>query len=248
MKRLEISVLLMMLFSSFSPVMFKNDQKKHPRVKQAYTDKEANVKALLLNNDLDIKKLRIYLRAFKAEQKLELWAKDQDDATYKLIREYDICQTSGTLGPKRMEGDLQMPEGFYYINHFNPLSNFYLSLGINYPNASDKILGVKGKLGSAIYIHGSCVTIGCYPITDDKIKELYVFCVEARENGQSEIPVTIYPAKLTDKQYTQLTSQYKTDTDKINLWADLKKAYDYFTTHKALPKVQFLASGRHNII
>ncbi len=236
-----------MVLESFTTLSFKDDQKKHPRVKQAYTDKEADAKALLLKNDLDIKKLRIYLRAYKAEQKLELWAKDQDDATYKLIREYDICQTSGTLGPKRMEGDLQMPEGFYYINHFNPQSNFYLSLGINYPNASDKILGVKGKLGSAIYIHGSCVTIGCFPITDDKIKELYLLCVEAKNNGQAEIPVTVYPAKLTDKQYATLTNQYKSDTGKTNLWADLKQAYDYFEKNSKLPKVSFLKTGRHRV-
>lgn len=237
-----------MLSTSFSPATFKDDQKKHPRVKQAYTDKEADVKALLLRNNLDITKFRIYIRVFKAEQKLELWAKNAEDAAFKLIREYDICQTSGTLGPKRMEGDLQMPEGFYYINHFNPQSNFYLSLGINYPNASDKILGVKGKLGSAIYIHGSCVTIGCFPITDDKIKELYFFCVEAKNNGQTEIPITVYPAKLTDMQYSDLTSKYKTDTDKTNLWADLKKAFDFFNVHKTLPKVKFLANGRHSII
>jgi len=237
-----------MLATSFSPNTFKDDQKKHPHVKQAYADKETDVKALLLKNDLDITKLCIYIRAFKAEQKLELWAKNNDDEAFKLIREYDICQTSGTLGPKRMEGDLQMPEGFYYINHFNPQSNFYLSLGINYPNTSDKILGVKGKLGSAIYIHGSCVTIGCFPITDDKIKELYLFCVEAKNNGQVEIPVTIYPAKLTDKQYASLTNKYKADTGKTNLWADLKKAYDSFNTTKALPKVKFLKSGRHNVI
>lgn len=237
-----------MVLSSFSTLSFKEEQKKHSRVKQAYADKEQGVKDLLKANSIDLKKLRIYIRAFKAEQKLELWVKNNDDATYKLIREYNICQTSGTLGPKRMEGDLQMPEGFYHINHFNPQSNFYLSLGINYPNASDKILGVKGKLGSAIYIHGSCVTIGCFPITDDKIKELYLFCVEAKNNGQTEIPVTVYPAKLTDKQYTSLTNQYKTDTDKTNLWADLKKAFDHFNAHKTLPKVKFLANGRHNII
>ena len=47
---------------------------------------------------------------------------------------------SGTTGPKRAEGDYQVPEGFYYINEFNPNSKYHLSLGLNYPNASDKIL------------------------------------------------------------------------------------------------------------
>ncbi len=48
---------------------------------------------------------------------------------------------AGTLGPKRMQGDYKVPEGFYYINEFNPKSSFHLSLGLNYPNASDRILG-----------------------------------------------------------------------------------------------------------
>ncbi len=49
---------------------------------------------------------------------------------------------AGTLGPKTNAGsDYQVPEGFYYINEFNPKSSFHLSLGLNYPNASDRILG-----------------------------------------------------------------------------------------------------------
>ncbi len=56
-----------------------------------------------------------------------------------LFKTYKVCALAGTLGPKRMEGDYQVPEGFYYINEFNPQSNYYLSLGINYPNESDKV-------------------------------------------------------------------------------------------------------------
>jgi len=48
---------------------------------------------------------------------------------------------SGKLGPKRQQGDMQIPEGFYHISGFNPASNFYLSLRINYPNPS----GALGK-------------------------------------------------------------------------------------------------------
>jgi murein L,D-transpeptidase YafK len=106
--------------------------------------------------------------------------KNTSDQEFLHIKTYTVCATSGLIGPKRMQGDLQIPEGFYYIDRFNPYSNFYLSLGINYPNTSDRILGDKNNLGGDIFIHGDCVTIGCLPITDSEIKELYIFCVEAK--------------------------------------------------------------------
>lgn len=247
MKSIAIIFILIFTLTSFSTGSFKNEQKKYSRVRQAYTDKESIVNDLLSKNLIYTKNLRIYLRAFKSDKKIELWAKNQSDKSYKLIKEYDICRTSGNLGPKRKQGDLQIPEGFYQIDRFNPYSNFYLSLGINYPNKSDKILGEKKNLGGDIFIHGSCVTIGCLPITDDKIKELYIFCVEAKDNGQRTIPVTIFPAKLTDIKYNNLKSKYKSDTDKLGLWTDLKLGYDYFNEAKSLPGIVFLDNGRHKV-
>lgn len=240
-------LILIVTLSSFSTGSFKDEQKKYARVRQAYADKEMIVKDLLAKNGIDNINMRIYLRAFKAENKIELWAKNKYDHSYKLIREYDVCQTSGSPGPKRVQGDLQIPEGYYHIDRFNPYSNYYLSLGINYPNRSDKILGVKGRLGGDIFIHGACVTIGCLPITDDKIKELYIFCVEAKDNGQTTIPVTIFPAKMTDTKYNDLKTKYRSDTDKLGLWDDLKLGYDYFNETKTLPSIGFLENGRHNV-
>ncbi|MCD6366677.1 MAG: L,D-transpeptidase family protein [Bacteroidales bacterium] len=241
------TLLLILILALTIPGSFKDNQKRYARVRQAYTEKETIVKKLLSENEIETKNLRIYLQAFKSEKKIELWAKNKTDQSYKLITEFDICAISGDFGPKRQQGDGQIPEGFYKINVFNPASNFYLSLGTNYPNKSDRILGVKGDLGGDIFIHGNCVTIGCMPITDDKIKELYIFCVEARDNGQQTIPVTIFPAKLTDTNFKTLITKYYGDDDKTNLWGDLKVAYDYFTKNKKLPTVTFLDNGRHKI-
>src|SRR5690606_11025729 len=98
---------------------------------------------------------------------------------FTLVKTYPVCSSSGLPGPKRKKGDRQTPEGFYHIDRFNPQSAFHLSLGINYPNSSDKILGHSDP-GGDIFIHGSCVTIGCVPLTDDLIKEVYVLAVEAK--------------------------------------------------------------------
>ncbi|MCK5761171.1 MAG: L,D-transpeptidase family protein, partial [Candidatus Delongbacteria bacterium] len=228
MKYITIILLMIVTISFSQSRSFKAEQKRFSRVREAYTGKFDGVISLLEEKSIDISKLNIYLRAFKKEEVIELWGKNNSDSVFKLIKKYDICATSGDLGPKRKQGDYQVPEGFYYIDRFNPYSNFYLSLGLNYPNKSDRILGTKGKLGGDIFIHGNCVTIGCLPITDDKIKELYLFCVEAKNNGQNKIPVTIFPTELTDSKFAELKAKYSSDTDKIGLWADLKKGYDIF--------------------
>ncbi|NLR91413.1 L,D-transpeptidase family protein [Flammeovirga agarivorans] len=247
MTRKLLSILLIITLSSFQTDSFKNSQLKYSRVRQAYKDKENSMLTLLQDKQIDIDKLKIYLRAFKNEEQMELWGKNDSDTEYSLIKTYEVCNTSGNLGPKRQQGDLQIPEGFYHIDRFNPYSSYYLSLGINYPNKSDRILGVKGQLGGDIFIHGACVTIGCLPITDDQIKELYIFCTEARNNGQTKIPITIFPSKLSEDEFKRLSETYKTDTDKIALWTDLKRGYEIFNQKKEPPSIGFLASGRHRV-
>lgn len=224
---------------------FKSDQKRYSRVRVAYAEKEQIMLDLLKAKGIETKNLQIYLRAFKFGKKIELWAKNSSDDKYQLIKEYKVCRTCGKLGPKRQQGDMQIPEGFYFIDRFNPSSNYHLSLGLNYPNKSDQILGTKGKLGGDIFIHGSCVTIGCLPITDDQIKELYLFCIEAKNSGQSKIPVHIFPTVLSNKNINVLKEKYSKDSDKLILWNSLEEAYNQFNKTKQMPKVRFLNDGKH---
>ena len=151
-----------------------------------------------------------------------MWIKEKGKEEFTLLHTYAFCSTSGTLGPKRKEGDLQIPEGIYHINHFNPVSNFYLSLGVNYPNASDNILSDKQHPGGSIYIHGNCVTIGCIPITDEKIKELYVLAVEAKNNGQENIPIHIFPDRLDMGVPEKLAQDYAVDEKVSSCWKNLQ--------------------------
>jgi murein L,D-transpeptidase YafK len=226
---------------------FKEDQKRYPRVRTAYAQKSEVIKNQLLAKGLKLDGLQIYLRVFKFEKELELWGRNSNIEKFKKIKTVEVCATSGKLGPKRKQGDLQIPEGFYHIDRFNPVSNFYLSLGINYPNKSDRILGVKSRLGGDIFIHGDCVTIGCVPITDNLIKELYVYCVEAKNQGQKSIPVTIFPAKLSADKYAVLKENAQNEGDKLNLWKSLKKGYDLFDKNRKLPSIQFLPSGQYQV-
>ncbi len=239
--------LLLLICSAFTPESFKDRQLRYPRVREAFEEKETAMLDLLQENGISSDNLRLYIRAFKAERQMELWGKNASDSIFRLLKVYRVCSVSGTAGPKRKQGDLQIPEGFYHINIFNPDSRFHLSLGLNYPNRSDRILSDPVSPGGNIFIHGSCVTIGCLPITDDRIRDLYVFCVEARNSGQDKIPVTIFPARMEGEAYVRLSRAYGGDPEISGLWEDLKKGFDIFNDTKKLPLISFLADGRHQV-
>jgi murein L,D-transpeptidase YafK len=224
---------------------FKKDQLKHLKVETAYAEKGKLVEQKLLSANIKISELEVFLRYYKTEKELQLWGKDKSSERFTLLVTYKACRSSGNPGPKRRFGDRQTPEGFYTIKSFNPFSSYYLSLEVNYPNYSDRIWGEKGNLGNDIYIHGGCLTAGCIPITDDLMKELYVYCVESKNNGNN-INMVIFPAKLTNEKYTQLTRLYS-DRDMLDLWKELKEEYDYFETTGKRSKIKFLQNGRHKI-
>ncbi|MDP4933969.1 MAG: L,D-transpeptidase family protein [Salibacteraceae bacterium] len=226
---------------------FKSDQLRYSRVRDAYEAKGSMISNHLESLKIDQAKLQIYIRVFKEEDLLEVWGKNQNNTKYQLLKTFEVCASSGSLGPKRQQGDGQVPEGFYHIERFNPTSNFHLSLGVNYPNKSDRILGVRGKLGGDIFIHGSCVTIGCVPLTDEKIEEVYVYGVEAKNAGQTTIPVTFFPSKLDAKKLNELLIKEKPSATTRELWKDLSKAYLYFETSRSLPTIGFLDNGDHSV-
>jgi len=190
----------------------------------------------------------VYMRSFKYNKELELWIKSDAKSPYKLFNTYKICMQSGTMGPKRVEGDYQVPEGFYHINEFNPNSNYHLSLGINYPNASDRILSDSEKPGGSIYIHGNCVSTGCIPISDEPIEELYVIAGAAKAQGQEFIPVHIYPVKYNVKSSMDyLNNAIKDNTYLKKFNKNIKEVFDYFETQKELPVILINRKGEYVI-
>ena len=225
---------------------FREKQLTHPRVQFAQREKDIRLQNLFEKLGYEYPPQNIFIRIFKDEQKLEVWTKRKVDKTYKKVCDYEFCASSGKLGPKRQEGDLQIPEGFYYIDRFNPNSNFFLSLGINYPNKSDKILGVKGNLGGDIFIHGGCATIGCIPITDDKIMEVYWLAVQAKSNGEEKIPVHIFPSRLDNSSFNRLKNSYQNDERLIQFWSNLKIGHDWFVEHGYLPEIRVDSQGEYH--
>lgn len=225
---------------------FRNFQFSFTRVSSAYAKFNDSLQRMFRSKGLSYPPKDIFIRSFKAQNELELWARDHSSDEYTLIKNYRICALSGILGPKRWEGDRQVPEGFYFIEEFNPRSDYYLSMLINYPNYSDKLLAVdKVRPGGDIYIHGGCQTVGCLPMTNNIIQELYIVCLNAKLAGQNYIPVHIYPTKFTRSALNFLGREYGQEDEKQRFWVNLKYQYDYFErNHKILP-VMYTPEGEY---
>jgi murein L,D-transpeptidase YafK len=225
---------------------FIDYQRSFPRFSEALKHREDTLMKQFRDKKLDWPVRNIYIRSFKYDSQLEVWVKYDNNDKYKLFKTYKVCALAGTLGPKRMQGDYQVPEGFYYINEFNPRSTFHLSLGLNYPNASDRILGDSLQPGGDIYIHGKCVTSGCIPIMDQQIEELYILAAHAHSQGQDFIPVHIFPVNFKNEKSSAYLSKYlKQFPEYIKLSNELKQAFNYFEKTRNLPVILIGSKGEY---
>lgn len=247
MRSLFFLPILLFLCNMTEAQNFRDKQKRYSRVREAYAQKWESTKALLQSKGLDPADFSLYIRAFKEEKELEIWGQSPGQMTYTLIKTYAFCSSSGSLGPKRQQGDGQIPEGFYHVDRYNPASNFHLSLGINYPNASDRKRSTASDPGGDIFIHGDCVTVGCIPITDDLIKEVYLMAVEARSGGNEHIPVSFFPARMAGASWAALKNKYSESPALLRFWEELKPGYDWFEEKKTLPSVTFTSSGGYQV-
>lgn len=120
----------------------------------------------------------------------------------KVIRTYRIALGLSPVEDKIRAGDRRTPEGDFYICIKNPKSQFYLSLGLSYPNQQHAERGLRDglitraqynqisgaikrkgqppqytRLGGEIFIHGNGShrdwTWGCVALDDKDIRELF---------------------------------------------------------------------------
>jgi len=119
-----------------------------------------------------------------------------------LVREFHVALGPNPKGDKYFRGDGRTPEGAYFVCSKNSSSQFYKSLGINYPNprnaqnalscgmisnndyclikqANDsmRLPPSNTALGGQIFIHGGgCQkdwTLGCIAVQNSAIDELF---------------------------------------------------------------------------
>ena len=243
-----IIILLISYKASDAQDSFLAMQKTSYRVANAFSDKEETLQKEFALKGLKWPARYVFIRSFKFDSQLEVWVKNDIKEKYKLFKTYKVCMQSGTMGPKRLQGDYQVPEGFYYINEFNPRSNYHLSLGLNYPNASDRILSDSQRPGNGIYIHGNCVSIGCVSVNDNDIEEIYMVSSFAKDAGQDFIPVHIFPIRYNQKKSVEyFNNNLKNNPSLQRFSMQLKKAYDEFELTKEVPLILIDREGDYVI-
>ena len=170
------------------------------------------------------------IRTYKKEAELEIW-KMKSNGEYALLKTFPMCRWSGQLGPKKREGDMQVPEGFYTIapGQMNPNSHYYLSFNVGYPNAYDR---AYGRTGGTVMVHGVCSSAGCFSMTDEQIADIYAIARDSFRGGQREIQLQSYPFHMTAENL----AKFRLDPN-IDFWNDLKNGSDHFEVTKTEPPV-----------
>src|SRR5579872_4814077 len=172
----------------------------------------------------------VLIRTYKKEAELEIW-KMKSDGRYALLKTYPMCRWSGQLGPKKREGDMQVPEGFYSIapGQMNPNSHYYLAFNVGYPNAYDR---AYGRTGGNVMVHGVCSSAGCFSMTDEQVADIYAIARDSFSGGQREIQLQSYPFHMT----AQNMAKFRLDPN-IDFWKNLKEGSDHFEVTKTEPSV-----------
>lgn len=205
--------LLLLLTLLAAPALAKD------KVKEVRARRTADVKALVEKAGLKYPVDEVYLRGLKKERVLELWAGNPGKPLV-LVKSYPFCAASGDLGPKRKEGDWQVPEGLYEVPSFNPYSDYHLSMKVSYPNASDRLRSDAKRPGGLIYLHGNCASIGCIAIEDEPIEEVYLIVIDARRQPSR---FDIFPTRLDSEGLASLK-----DGSHFEFWKELAPAYMAF--------------------
>ena len=180
----------------------------------------------------------VVIRTYKKEAELEIW-KMKSNGEYGLLKTYPMCRWSGQLGPKKREGDMQVPEGFYSIapGQMNPNSHYYLAFNVGYPNAYDR---AYGRTGGNVMVHGVCSSAGCFSMTDEQVADIYAIARDSFAGGQREIQLQSYPFHMTAENM----AKFRLDPN-IDFWKNLKDGSDHFEVTKNEPSV--LVCGKHYV-
>ena len=117
----------------------------------------------------------------------------------------------------------------------NPHSSYHLSFNLGYPNAYDR---AHGRTGDFLMVHGKCVSIGCYAMTDQGIEEIYTLMNAAFEGGQPFVRVHIFPFVMSDENL----AAHDTDNN-IDFWKNLKQGWDAFEQYQRPPNVEVVSKA-----
>jgi murein L,D-transpeptidase YafK len=190
-KRIAISILAAIGVGGISLVFFE----RHGTSQPANADPETNHR-VANNSPLTLPLVNPKIVVIKHKRLLKLYSNDA------VVRTYRVALGLNPVDDKVRQGDRCTPEGGFYICLKNHKSQFYLSLGLSYPNREDAERGLRDhlitraqrdqivraiamkrmppqntRLGGELFIHGggsqSDWTWGCIALDNKDIRELF---------------------------------------------------------------------------
>ena len=178
------------------------------------------------------------LRVFKQEREVEVWVQPEDQQTFVLFRIFPICFYSGKLGPKVKEGDMQSPEGFYFVGpaQMRAKSQYHRAIDFAFPNDYD---AAQGYTGTELLIHGNCVSSGCYAMTDPFVEQLYELGSATAATAAQGFWIHAFPFHMTAEALAE-----QQDSPWFGFWQQLKAGYDAFETSRIPPHIR-VDGGRY---
>jgi hypothetical protein len=88
------------------------------------------------------------------------------------------------------------------------------------------------------------VTVGCIPLTDEKIEEVYLLATLAKSQGQDYIPVHIFPIRYNVPRSVAYLNNLSKDDASLRRFAErLEGAFDFFEKFRQLPVIMVNEKG-----
>ena len=228
-------------------VPYKDRQLRYHHVKTAYAEHLSTMLANLQTHQVSVSDLNVLLRVFKEERTVELWIKAKKDAVFHFVKSFPILALSGLPGPKKNKNDQQVPEGFYRINKLLPQSSCCLGATIHFPNVADGIIlrnaGLRVPAKENVYLYGEENTKGNIRLSNNHMKELYIYLVEAKNNDAAGIPIHIFPFKMTPGNREAKALLHKNDSLLIRFWDHIEPGYFIFENSHTIARYSYSRMG-----
>jgi murein L,D-transpeptidase YafK len=95
---------------------------------------------------------------------------------------------------------------------------------------------IDGKAGGDINIHGCCISIGCIPLGNPAIEEVF-FLTRTNQKKGSQINIMIFPFKFDDKTARiRHYGNHSHNTKLLEFWNSLEACHKYFKTTHMMPE------------
>ena len=257
MKYLAFIPLLLIVTLIFLP--HQSDAKPNQVIEDIRALAESELDAQLKEAQFEQAPDYISIRAYKFERILEVWAGLSDSEPLRLLKRYEICAMDFKPGTKLQEGDERTPEGSFDLSFYSSSNNWFMHISLipsfvnepgnvkedpafyvctDYPTSFDKALaksiGIK-KPGSAICMHGNCVSAGCASMHNRDFIEIYYWLNQHNIKKYGNPRMHILPFKF------YVPCQDTSDASEVSLCMT--------KTYKLINQFSFIASYRsHNAI